>query len=112
MKYLSSGGGFENYGFEDVYQPTTRIQRFAGDDDSHWIVTLPIGVKYYYGGHWGREDPTNYSDDFKQVCRHLQEDAPAEGRCQSGAIEYKEHDWRREACFHRQYLEYDRRGEI
>ena len=88
LKYLSTGGDFENYGFKDVYQPTTRIQRFTGDDDSYWVVTLPNGVKYYYGGQWGREDPTNYSDDFKQVCRHLQEDAPAEGRCQSGAIEY------------------------
>ena len=89
LKYLSRDGDFETYTFEAVYQPTTKIQRFVGNHDSYWVVTQPNGVKYYYGGKWGSEDPDNYSDDFKQVCAHLQTDGnPSAGRCQSSAIEY------------------------
>jgi len=89
LKYLSAAGDLETYAFRDAYQPTTKIQRFVGNDDSYWIVTMPNGVKYYYGGKWGSEDPSNYSDDFKQVCAHLQHtQTPAAGRCQSAAIEY------------------------
>ena len=89
LKYLSSDGDFETYAFKSAYQPTTKIQRFVADDDSYWIVTMPNGVKYYYGGKWGIEDSDSYTDDFKQVCAHLQnEGRPAAGRCLSGGIEY------------------------
>ena len=88
LKYVSSDGDFETHAFKSAYQPTTKIQRFVGDDDSYWIVTMPNGVKYYYGGKWGIEDPDSYTDDFKQVCAHLQKETPAAGRCQSGGIEY------------------------
>ena len=93
LKYQSTstveGGYFENYTFESSYQPLTKVQRFVGDDDSYWLIMHPDGGKYYYGGEWGKEDPNNYSDDFKQACRHIQKTGNLAGsRCQSGAIEY------------------------
>ena len=89
LKYVSTHGDFETYTFEGTYQPTSKIQRFVGAGDSYWIVTDPQGLKHYYGGKWGSENPSNYSDDFKQVCAHLQVSSnPAAGRCHSGPIEY------------------------
>ena len=86
--YDSDSDNFRTYDFKNAYQPTTRIERYMGSDDSYWVVTMPTGLKYYYGGKWGIEDSDNYSDDFKQVCVHLQHEVPAAGRCQSGPIEY------------------------
>ena len=89
LRYLSTSVNFETYTFKDAYQPMVNIQRCIGDDVSYWVVTHPDGVKHYYGGTWGSEESSNYSDDFKQVCAHLQHtENLAEGRCQSGAVEY------------------------
>ena len=89
LRYISRYDDLETYALKDSYEPTIKIQRFVGIDDSYWTVTQPNGVKYYYGGKWGSESPTSYSDDFKQVCAHLQvRNNPAAGRCQPGAVEY------------------------
>ena len=89
LQFQMALGDIEHYTFRDAYQPTTQIQRYIGDGDSYWVITTSDGMKHYYGGQWGTEDPTNYSDDFKQVCAHLQSfNNPAEARCGSGAIEY------------------------
>ena len=86
--YDSDKDDFRTYNFKEAYQPTTKIQRYMGSGASYWVVTMPTGLKYYYGGKWGIEGSDNYSDDFKQACVHLQREVPAAGRCKSGPIEY------------------------